>query len=1518
MKSLTTYLTIAVFLFTFFGKFPRNATFADLPTIETSNFACPNVCQVNDSLALIAIYNSTQGSSWSNPWITSQPVCTPWPGVELDDEGYVIRLTLNSNNLTGPLPPEIGNLSRLAELQLDNNNLTGTIPPEIGNLTLMEILFLDDNNFMGSIPDELGNLTMMNTLYLDNNQLTGAVPNSFINLNNLFKFDIFNNMIDSIPDLNMLFLQPNKFRVYNNQLTFDDIVLNDLTALGVYYEPQDSVNPATSVNLLTGSNYILDLDFDNGIIDNSYQWFRNGVPYGTPTNSNKLDFSPVGWSAAGEYRCQVTNPNAPLLTLHTRPVTISVSCGTSVYEIVDTLCHGESIEINSIVYNESNPSGSELLSVPDQYGCDSMIVVNLTFRNENITNLSPTICEGDTVLVNGIVYDINNTNGTETLSIPDQYGCDSIINIDLSFYTAAAAGNLSSIICPGDSIELYGVFYNQTNSTGTVLLENATVTGCDSTLFIEVQFYPPAVGNYNPTICEGGSIVYEGFSFDEDTPSGQVNLGPVSQNGCDSIVNVNVNFFGPLEGTYEETLCNGDSIIIQGTVYNQFNPSGTEFFPNGGTNFCDSIVFVNLSFTANITELLNPVLCNGDSIIVNGVTYNEANPSGNEMMPGGSINGCDSTVIVALDFYPLIESTFDPTLCFGDSVLINGTAYHAANPTGTEIISGGSLIGCDSIVNINLSFYPEYVETLTQSLCAGDSIIVNGITYNESNPSGTETLLGSSNSGCDSVVVIDLLFYNEIVVSFAPTVCQNSSFIINNNTYDFSNPNGTEIIQSNNGCDSIINIDLNFYPNNPEIINDILCAGQSVLVNGITYDESNPSGTEFIPNGSVNGCDSTMIINLSFLPVPEGLLNTVLCPGDNVEINGNTYDENNPNGIEVLQNAGSNGCDSIITIDLDFYIQPQNFINSILCEQDELIVNNQIYNISKPTGTEVIENGGLNGCDSIIIIDLTFNSIIEEDITTTICANDSIIVNNISYNQGNPIGTEIFPNGAANGCDSIVNIALNFFTEAIENINSQICMEDVILVNGISYGFSNQSGIEIIENGSVNGCDSIIDINLSFYPEAQSSLNPIICDGESFELNGNVFDANTPIGNVILEGASSNGCDSTIQVQLSFYDPVMSAFTPTFCAEESIVINGTTYDLNHASGMEVLENASSTGCDSMIQININFLEKAIFETSETICEGMTFEMANNSYSQSGIYEILLNNASADGCDSTIMLNLNVLDAATLGLANAGEDFSQCDDFITLNANLPNGTNGFWTSQDGHIISNPQNPSIDLENIQPGFQSFTWTLSTALCTDYDADTVQIFVHASPDAVDDVFILDAETSLLELDLLENDNFSNVEESMLALLSDPSTGILTEIREGVYTFERSGPLNEELTFEYQLCNEDCPELCDNATVRLSLLKQDINDIEIPNAITPNGDGINETFVFPQLEFEAARYPKSELIIFNRWGDIIYESQPYYNDWNGVDRNGNPLPQGTYYYVLRLDIADGIILKGDVSILK
>jgi len=91
------------------------------------------------------------------------------------------------------------------------------------------------------------------------------------------------------------------------------------------------------------------------------------------------------------------------------------------------------------------------------------------------------------------------------------------------------------------------------------------------------------------------------------------------------------------------------------------------------------------------------------------------------------------------------------------------------------------------------------------------------------------------------------------------------------------------------------------------------------------------------------------------------------------------------------------------------------------------------------------------------------------------------------------------------------------------------------------------------------------------------------------------------------------------------------------------------------------------------------------------------------------------------------------------------------------------------------------------------------------------------------------------------------------------------------------------------------------------------------VANTITPNGDGTNDELRFEVLDnADPDFFPDNEIIIFNRWGDIVFKARPYNNDWRGQNTAGQELPHATYYYILRLDISRGLIIEGDITILK
>ena len=99
------------------------------------------------------------------------------------------------------------------------------------------------------------------------------------------------------------------------------------------------------------------------------------------------------------------------------------------------------------------------------------------------------------------------------------------------------------------------------------------------------------------------------------------------------------------------------------------------------------------------------------------------------------------------------------------------------------------------------------------------------------------------------------------------------------------------------------------------------------------------------------------------------------------------------------------------------------------------------------------------------------------------------------------------------------------------------------------------------------------------------------------------------------------------------------------------------------------------------------------------------------------------------------------------------------------------------------------------------------------------------------------------------------------------------------------------------------------------LSEDKSFVDSIDIPQAFTPGNDGFNDRFIIPNI----SNYPDNELIVLNGWGNQVYYSRPYKNDWTGTTSNGNDLLEGTYFYVLRIFInGNRNIKRGTITIVR
>ena len=163
------------------------------PPTEPPGPAAPGA-KSPDSAALAALYRATDGDNWkrNDNWLSGEDL-EDWYGIATDTSGRVTSLHLPENDLNGPIPSELGDLSRLEKLSLNDARLTGGIPSEIGNLSRLTHLNLGYNSLSGPIPSELGKLIRLEGLLLCGNELSDSIPADLGGLYRLEKLHLCHN-----------------------------------------------------------------------------------------------------------------------------------------------------------------------------------------------------------------------------------------------------------------------------------------------------------------------------------------------------------------------------------------------------------------------------------------------------------------------------------------------------------------------------------------------------------------------------------------------------------------------------------------------------------------------------------------------------------------------------------------------------------------------------------------------------------------------------------------------------------------------------------------------------------------------------------------------------------------------------------------------------------------------------------------------------------------------------------------------------------------------------------------------------------------------------------------------------------------------------------------------------------------------------------------------------------------------------------------------------------------------------
>jgi hypothetical protein len=154
-----------------------------------------------DRYSCVVLAFSTGYETWieNSGWLdTSISVCDGWYGLACNDDDRVSVLDLSLQNMTGPIPSELGIMESLDFVFMFSNKLTGTLPAELGNLGDADFFYLNDNLLTGTLSSDLSGLLDADELFLQNNMFTGSIPESFGSLVDLVNLRLDGNQLSGM------------------------------------------------------------------------------------------------------------------------------------------------------------------------------------------------------------------------------------------------------------------------------------------------------------------------------------------------------------------------------------------------------------------------------------------------------------------------------------------------------------------------------------------------------------------------------------------------------------------------------------------------------------------------------------------------------------------------------------------------------------------------------------------------------------------------------------------------------------------------------------------------------------------------------------------------------------------------------------------------------------------------------------------------------------------------------------------------------------------------------------------------------------------------------------------------------------------------------------------------------------------------------------------------------------------------------------------------------------------------
>ena len=842
-------------------------------------------------------------------------------------------------------------------------------------------------------------------------------------------------------------------------------------------------------------------------------------------------------------------------------------------------------------------------------GCDSITTLILTVNQPYYSVIRETILEGQTYVFYGDTF---NTTGTYTHYARTPEGCDSTTLLQLSVHPLT---DTIITVCDND----LPVIWNNRWSGKQELFYSAGLYRNDTTINSEKRFYGIQVNVLNQVfdtirhaMCEGASYEFKGNTYYE---AGIYRDTLRADNGCDKIVTLILTVNKPYYNVIRETILEGQTYVFYGDT---FNTTGTYTHYARTPEGCDSTTLLQLSVHP-LTDTIITV-CDNDLPVI----WNNRWSGKQELFYSAGLYRNDTTINSEKRFYGIqvnvLNQVFDTirhAMCEGASYEFKGNTYYEAGIYRDTLRAGN---GCDSIVTLILTENKPYYNIIRESILEGQYYVFFGDTIRETK---TVSHSGRTPEGCDSTTVLELTVHQ--LVDTVVTVCSSELPYIWRNHWS-----GIEETFYGAGTyrnDTTINKEHLYYgvklvvtePSSATIYREI-CEGDKYNFNNRLLEYAGEY-RDTIRNTS--GCDSIIILHLNVLRKYYHTVSYSIYEGDSVFFQGQYFKET---GAYPFRFTSSFGCDSVVELLLT--------VNRIF-EDSVSICSNELPYLWH--GKTILESGvyrdtilNSDGKEAVVGVKVNVLPIARasEPINVTICEGDYYkFGRNILTEQGSYYDTLT----AANGCDSIVMLALRVIPVKYQTTTKRIFEGDSALFNGVWY---KESGVYEYREINEFGCFDTYQLILTVLRTFNVDTTAVICDSDlPFIWRGYEYNES---GDYSLPISWTDSSRVVKTLHLTVHKSFYAERNISLCSGDEYRFKDSIYT---KSGYFFDTIPSPNGCDSIIKYIISVHPTSDKTYEKHISDKEPYIFHDRVLTISGTYE--WTGKTVHGCDSMEHLILTV-------------------------------------------------------------------------------------------------------------------------------------------------------------------------------------------------------------------------------------------------------------------------------------